>query len=74
MDFKINFGEEGPLGWDWVVRVGRVRGREGRVGEGTKGEGGGGGVRGGKGRGEGLLNFHLIYQKTWAEPGNPSLY
>ena len=35
-------------------------------------------VRGGDGRegavwgGKGLLNFHLIYQKTWAEPGNPS--
>ena len=31
--------------------------------------------RGGAGRGgEGLLNFHLIFNKTWAEPGNPSLY
>ena len=27
----------------------------------------------GRGRGnEGLLNFHLIFPKTWAEPGNPS--
>ena len=22
--------------------------------------------------GAGLLNFHLIFQKTWAEPGNES--
>ena len=22
--------------------------------------------------GEGMLNFHFIFQKTWAEPGNPS--
>ena len=27
---------------------------------------------GGEGEGEGLLNFHFIFQKTWAEPGNPS--
>ena len=27
----------------------------------------------GEGRGgEGLLNFHFIFQKTWAEPGKPS--
>ena len=30
--------------------------------------------RGGNGmEGEGLLNFPIIFQKTWAEPGNPSL-
>ena len=29
--------------------------------------------REGEGKGEeGLLNFHIIFQKTWAEPGNPS--
>ena len=43
-----------------------MRGSEGREREGGKG------VRGGKGRGEGFLNFHFIFQKTWAEPGNPS--
>ena len=60
--FIINiFWSGGGLEWDWVRRggEGRVRGRE---------------VRGGKGRGEGLLNFHLNFQKTWAEPGNPSYY
>ena len=43
------------------------------LGMGLDGEGEGKGGEGrGRGRGgEGLLNFHLIYQKTWAEPGNP---
>ena len=39
---------------------------------GWEGEGEGEG-RGGEGRGgKGLLNFHFIFQKTWAEPGIPS--
>ena len=24
--------------------------------------------------GERLLDFHFIFQKAWAEPGNPSLF
>ena len=24
--------------------------------------------------GDGFLNFHLIFQKNWSEPGNPSYY
>ena len=43
------------MGWDGLEWVG------------MEGEG-----MGGKGReGEGLLNFPLIFQKTWTEPGNP---
>ena len=50
------------------------RGSEGR-GEGIGGNGkgvewtGGGRARWGR---AGLLNFHLIVQKNWAEPGYPS--
>ena len=47
------------------------------IGVGGEGEGSAvEGREGGRGRvgrgGKGLLNFHLIFQKTWAEPGNPS--
>ena len=39
----------------------------------ARGKGKGGEGQGRVGRGEeGLLNFDLIFQKTWAEPGNPS--
>ena len=48
------------------------RGRDGRGWEGRKWDGRGGDEMGGrKGRKE-LLNFHFIFQQTWAEPSNPS--
>ena len=30
--------------------------------------------RGRRGGWDGLLNFHFNFQKTWAEPGNPSKF
>ena len=52
-----------------------VRGR-GSEGRGRGWEGSGWEWRGRKAGWAGtlLLNFHLIFQKTWAEPGNPSKY
>ena len=41
-------------------------------GIGWGGKGKGGEWSKGEGSGEGLVNFHLIFQKTWSEPGNPS--
>ena len=50
------------MGWEGRGKVKR---------EEWRGEGGEG--QGGRGRGgEGFIIFHLIFQKTWAEPGNPS--
>ena len=50
---------------------GRGRGWDGRGWEmrGWEGKGMGGNERGG----EGLLNFHFSFNKTWAEPGDPSI-
>ena len=33
-----------------------------------------GGGDGREGEGRVLLNFHFIFQKAWAEPGNPTLF
>ena len=54
--FLYTFWSVEGLGWDG-------RGGEGRVGEGSRMEGRGW---------VGLLNFHSIFQKTWAGPVNPS--
>ena len=55
-------GASDGIGWE-----GEGIGGDGREGE-EHGRGEGSEGRGG----EGLLNFHLIFQKSWAEPGNPS--